>query len=148
MVQALKRRTAISHTRAPERRENALRYDSPSWRRLSLAFIQAHPFCVLCLAHGRVNQGAQEFHSDEQRNLVVDHIVPHRDDPTLYWDQDNWEVLCRFPCHTKDKSRCEHQHKDWWSYVRGLIQENKTQDFVSQYRQWLPEHVKEAIGCA
>ena len=29
---------------------------------------------------------------------VVDHIVPHRGDPKLFWDTDNWQALCK-QCH-------------------------------------------------
>ena len=31
---------------------------------------------------------------------VVDHIVPHRGDPKLFWDPDNWQTLCK-RCHDK-----------------------------------------------
>jgi 5-methylcytosine-specific restriction enzyme A len=24
----------------------------------------------------------------------VDHVVPHRGDPRLFWDQHNWQSLC------------------------------------------------------
>ena len=47
--------------------------------------------------------------SDEQRGAitginrkrtetVVDHIVPHRGDQQLFWNQSNWQALCK-PCH-------------------------------------------------
>ena len=26
---------------------------------------------------------------------VVDHIVPHRGDQKLFWDQSNWQALCK-----------------------------------------------------
>ncbi|MGN0150610.1 MAG: HNH endonuclease, partial [Clostridia bacterium] len=29
---------------------------------------------------------------------VVDHIVPHRGDERLMWDENNWQALCK-PCH-------------------------------------------------
>ena len=29
---------------------------------------------------------------------VVDHIIPHRGDPSLMWDESNWQSLCK-PCH-------------------------------------------------
>ena len=31
---------------------------------------------------------------------VVDHIIPHRGDQRLFWDQTNWESLCK-ECHDK-----------------------------------------------
>lgn len=26
---------------------------------------------------------------------VVDHIIPHRGDPKLFWDRNNWQGLCK-----------------------------------------------------
>ena len=37
---------------------------------------------------------------------VVDHIRPHRGDQTLFWDQDNWQPLCK-DCHEKHKQAVE-----------------------------------------
>jgi 5-methylcytosine-specific restriction protein A len=31
---------------------------------------------------------------------VVDHIVPHRGREQLFWDESNWQALCK-PCHDK-----------------------------------------------
>ena len=31
---------------------------------------------------------------------VVDHIVPHRGDHALFWDEQNWQPLCK-SCHDK-----------------------------------------------
>jgi len=37
---------------------------------------------------------------------LTDHIVPHRGDRTLFWDQEhNWQALCE-PCHMR-KSQSE-----------------------------------------
>lgn len=40
-----------------------------------------------------------------QRNQVtpsteVDHIVAHKGDMGLFWDQANWQALCK-PCHSR-----------------------------------------------
>ena len=32
--------------------------------------------------------------------VVVDHIIPHRGDQKLFWDQNNWQSLCK-SCHDK-----------------------------------------------
>ena len=32
--------------------------------------------------------------------LLLDHIIPHRGDQRLFWDQTNWESLCK-GCHDK-----------------------------------------------
>lgn len=30
--------------------------------------------------------------------LIVDHIIPHKDDPRLFWDRSNLQALCA-TCH-------------------------------------------------
>jgi 5-methylcytosine-specific restriction protein A len=35
---------------------------------------------------------------------VVDHVVPHRGDPVVFWDQDNWRALCK-RCHDAKTAR-------------------------------------------
>ena len=59
------------------------------WRRASRMFLAAHPFCEECLKQGKYTKAT-----------VVDHVVPHRDDPKLFWDENNWQALCK-PCHDK-----------------------------------------------
>lgn len=34
------------------------------------------------------------------RATVVDHIKPHRGDQRLFWDEDNWQALCK-ECHDR-----------------------------------------------
>lgn len=31
---------------------------------------------------------------------VVDHITPHRGDPGLFWDEANWQPMCK-QCHDR-----------------------------------------------
>ena len=31
----------------------------------------------------------------------VDHIIAHRGDPKLFWDQSNWRALCH-SCHSRE----------------------------------------------
>lgn len=42
-----------------------------------------HIFCVECMKEGRY-----------VRATDVDHIVAHRGDPRLFWDESNWQPLC------------------------------------------------------
>lgn len=67
----------------------------PEWRKARIAFLQEHPFCALC---GKPLRGS---------DAVVDHIVPHRGDTYLFWDQGNWQSLCKH-CHDSHKQRVEH----------------------------------------
>lgn len=66
-------------------------YDS-RWDRYRLGFLKRHPLCAVCLAEGRTTAAN-----------VVDHVVPHRGDERLFWDQRNHQALCdhRSPwnCH-------------------------------------------------
>lgn len=65
------------------------------WRKARIAFLREHPFCAMC---GKALRGA---------DAVVDHIRPHRGDPVLFWDENNWQALCKF-CHDSHKQRVEH----------------------------------------
>ncbi len=35
---------------------------------------------------------------------VVDHIIPHRGDQKLFWDENNWQGLCEHHHNTKTGS--------------------------------------------
>jgi 5-methylcytosine-specific restriction protein A len=59
------------------------------WQKASKAYLRAHPLCAECERAGRYVKAT-----------VVDHKVPHRGDPALFWDQSNWQPLCK-PCHDK-----------------------------------------------
>ena len=54
------------------------------WQKASKQFLDAHPLCVRCRAKGRVT-GA----------TVVDHITDHKGDQRLFWDEANWQPLCK-----------------------------------------------------
>ena len=57
------------------------------WRRARKAFLQKHPLCVECGKAGKLTPAT-----------VVDHIIPHRGDQRLFWDEHNWQALCK-SCH-------------------------------------------------
>jgi 5-methylcytosine-specific restriction protein A len=61
------------------------------WDKARLRYLRDHPLCVMCEARGLV-----------QAATVVDHKVPHRGDQTLFWDEGNWQALCR-PHHDSAK---------------------------------------------
>jgi hypothetical protein len=50
-------------------------------------FLARRPLCVACMEWSRVTPAR-----------VVDHVVPHRGDTRLFWDESNWQALCK-PCH-------------------------------------------------
>lgn len=49
----------------------------------------------MCEAAGKVEEAT-----------VVDHKVPHRGDQVLFWDQTNWQSLCKL-CHDGEKQQLE-----------------------------------------
>ncbi|WP_370001240.1 HNH endonuclease [Paenibacillus sp. RC84] len=58
------------------------------WRQSRLQYLQQHPLCVHCREKGKLESAT-----------VVDHIVPHKGDMVLFWDQRNWQPLCA-TCHS------------------------------------------------
>lgn len=65
------------------------------WDQAASRFKLAHPLCVMCEREGRVTA-----------SYAVDHIIPHKGDQALFWDEANWQPLCR-PHHDRDKQREE-----------------------------------------
>ena len=63
-------------------------YDA-RWRTARALVLKQHPLCAFCQAEGKLVQAT-----------VVDHIIPYRGDQRLFWDQSNWESLCK-ECHDK-----------------------------------------------
>lgn len=57
------------------------------WRKASKMFLSRHPLCVECQKQGRLTAAT-----------VVDHIIPHKGNQTLFWDENNWQPLCK-RCH-------------------------------------------------
>lgn len=66
-------------------------YDTRRWKRLRLSVLDAArwrcqwPGCHRPLRSGRSGKCAG----------VVDHKVPHKGDPSLFWDRDNLWALCK-----------------------------------------------------
>lgn len=62
------------------------------WQAASKDFLRRHPLCQCpdC-QEGRVRVTASS---------VVDHIVPHKGDIDLFWNESNWQAMSK-PCHDK-----------------------------------------------
>ena len=63
------------------------------WRKARQAYLARHRWCVMCKAAGRMEPAT-----------VVDHVVPHRGDQQLFWDEGNWAPACK-PCHDAKTAR-------------------------------------------
>jgi 5-methylcytosine-specific restriction protein A len=65
------------------------------WQRRAASFKDRHPLCGM-RPHGQRPVMSQCF--DEGRVTAayqVDHVIPHRGDPVLFWDEEhNWQSLC------------------------------------------------------
>src|SRR4249919_1313624 len=57
------------------------------WRQRRDPFLRANPYCRPCLEHGRKTVAN-----------IVDHIIPHKGNDALMWDQANWQPICTY-CH-------------------------------------------------
>lgn len=64
-------------------------YCTRAWLDGRTAFLAIHPLCAECEKAGRLTAAC-----------IVDHIVPHQGDLALFYDQDNWQPLCK-PCHDR-----------------------------------------------
>jgi 5-methylcytosine-specific restriction enzyme A len=85
-----------THTREDNRRIDAARtnplrkeYAGARWKALRAWQLRRAPLCVDCFKEGRIVPAHE-----------VDHVVPHKGDLLLFYDQDNLQSLCR-PCHSR-----------------------------------------------
>lgn len=92
-----------AHAQARDRRRGTARQRgyTAKWDRASRRFLRRYPLCGMrpegqapvlsvCHAEGRVTASTD-----------VDHVVPHRGDQGLMWDErGNWQALCG-ACHKR-----------------------------------------------
>ena len=81
------------------RGSSAQRGYNSRWAKARASYLQKHPLCAMHMKLGRYVPAT-----------VVDHIVPHRGDLTLFWDSHNWQSLCA-TCHSAHKQRLEKSGK-------------------------------------
>lgn len=80
--------------RVDERRGSSTRrgYDS-RWRKAREGYLRSHPLCAECERNGNIATAT-----------VVDHIIPHKGDKSLFWESSNWQPLCK-SCHDSKTAR-------------------------------------------
>ena len=88
----------IQQTRNPEAEQ---RTRGRKWMDTRARWFADHPLCVMCQDMKPSRVTAAE---------VVDHIIPHKGDQTLFWDESNWQSLCK-PHHDGEKAEQEGRHK-------------------------------------
>jgi len=70
------------------KRINGTRCYGYDWEKAREEFLTLHPICAMT--------------GCGQPSTIVDHVTPHKGDPVLFWDTDNWQALCE-TCHNKHK---------------------------------------------
>lgn len=63
-------------------------YLCKKWRDASRAFLLKNQTCCMCGA----------------KATITDHIIPHRGNEDLFWDENNWQPLCK-SCHDQKTMR-------------------------------------------
>lgn len=64
------------------------------WRKYRKFYLTTHPLCVYCNKMGMIRTAT-----------VVDHIIPHKGDMGLFWQESNHQSLCK--CHHDIKTATE-----------------------------------------
>ena len=82
-------------------RLNGNLYATARWKRLRQRVLAAEPFCRECMKAGKATIATD-----------VDHIVDHKGDEGLFWDEDNLQPLCH--SHHSKKTRDEHPQGGWF----------------------------------
>lgn len=67
------------------------------WQQARSAYLAVNTLCRMCatMTPPRLTPAT-----------VVDHVIKHEGDVTLFWDPTNWQPLCK-PCHDSRKQRQE-----------------------------------------
>lgn len=85
-----------------------LAYTSSRWLRLRAKVLAAHPLCAMHLQQGKIVAAT-----------IVDHIVAHRQNEELFWDESNLQTLCK-RCHDSVKQRMEKSGVEVGCDVHGM----------------------------
>ncbi|AFM40315.1 restriction endonuclease [Desulfosporosinus acidiphilus SJ4] len=67
-------------------------YDS-RWATTRKRYLREHSLCVECLKTGKLTPAN-----------VVDHVIPHKGDMVKFWDESNWQSLCK-RCHDRKTAK-------------------------------------------
>lgn len=87
--------------RIDNRPSSAQRGYDARWRSARELFLANEPLCRNCMLKSII-KGAD----------VVDHIIPHRGDHELFWDQTNWQPLC-YSCHSIKTTTIDNKLSDY-----------------------------------
>jgi 5-methylcytosine-specific restriction endonuclease McrA len=85
----------LGNNRSPSAMVAHRLYSTARWKRLRERQLTIKPLCRFCIESDVVEAAT-----------VVDHVIPHRGDQTLFYDPDNLQSLCA-TCHSSTKQRIE-----------------------------------------
>jgi shikimate kinase len=94
----------------PERSSASARGYGAEWRKRRAPFLKAHPWCRPCLQRNKRTPAT-----------IVDHIVPHRGNDALMWDERNWQPICQM-CHA----------------VKTVVEDGGLNSGATAHPEWLP----------
>lgn len=85
-----------------------------AWQKARAEYLREHPYCVFCLRDAGITATTvpEIILACARRGIpaplaqVVDHRIPHRGDPVLFWDRKLWQGLCK-PHHDGEKQQIE-----------------------------------------
>ena len=104
------------------------------WNKQRDQFLNENPLCADCGKRGYIVPAT-----------VVDHIIPHKGNDVLFWDQTNWQPLCE-SCHNRKTAT---EDKGGWSYQRPVSEKStccyvfKVGDLVTA----ATDYVRDALDC-
>lgn len=82
------RRRKAAASRSRDRAAHRL-YSTAAWVEGRRAYLAENPLCLDCLARGVLEPATD-----------VDHVIPHKGNRALFFDQKNWRGFCH-SCHSK-----------------------------------------------
>lgn len=74
-------------------------YFTKAWSKIRFRRLHNEPICRMCKEAGFINDGSWTpdrvyIKDPSKRKLIVDHIKPHRGDPSKFYDYDGTQSLC------------------------------------------------------
>jgi 5-methylcytosine-specific restriction protein A len=72
-----------------QRPDSSARGYDYEWQKFREEYLKRNPFCIECIKNGKLT-----------KSKVIDHIIPHKGDERLFWDEDNMQPLC-INCHNR-----------------------------------------------
>jgi 5-methylcytosine-specific restriction enzyme A len=91
-------------------------YDA-NWQRARLVHLSESPVCVCCQANGVIVPAT-----------MVDHVVPHKGNPDVFWNKADWQSLCDW-CHKAIKASVEYSWLNKQATIASLRLNRKHPDW-------------------